>query len=506
MIEYKNIVRNIFSNWANLIVSLGISFFMAPFILHKIGNVYFGVWALVTQVTGYLWLLDFGVRESIIKYVAEYHEKGDYTKLEKVISASLRMYSLICIICIAVSTALALFLPTIINISQDTVIVAQLVVIIVGIDIAQTFIFNVFIGILMGLQRYDIFSKISIGSSILRGILIFIFLTQGHGIVALALIQLCLNGITNIILYYIAKRSISLKISLLHIKIDNSIYKMILKYGFYVLLNNVFVQAIFYSSNLIIAIYLPISAVTYYAIAITLIDYMKKITWAATQVINPLASQFDAKNAPEKIVTLLINGTKFSLLLGLPIGTVFLLMGREFITLWMGSEYALITGNILAVLTVATIFSLPHYTITGILLGINRHKIIAYCHSIEAVVNIILSIVLIKYYGLIGVAFGAAIPHFIMVLFILPVIISRILSINMYVYIKNAYYGPLISIVPFAVVCYIGKYIYVPTTLLTYFGKVIIILPIYFITIWFITFTNDERKLCRNYLIRKVPV
>ena len=173
--DYKNIVRNVFSNWANLIVSLAISFILAPFILHKIGNVYFGVWALVTQVTGYLWLLDFGVRESVIKYVAEYHERGDYTNLGKVINASLRMYSFICVICIAVSVSLALFLPKIINIPQDAVRVAQLVLIIVGIDIAQAFVFNVFTGILMGLQRYDIFSKISVGSSIVRGILTYIY-------------------------------------------------------------------------------------------------------------------------------------------------------------------------------------------------------------------------------------------------------------------------------------------------------------------------------------------
>jgi len=506
MSQLKKILRNVISNWANLIVSLVISFFLAPFILNKIGNVYFGVWVLVTQITGYLWLLDFGVRESVIKYVAEYNEKKDNKLLGDIIESALRMYALVCFICIAVSLCLALLLPVIFSISHDVIPTARLVVIISGIDIALAFVFNIFVGILMGMQRYDLFSTVSIGISIIRAILTVAFLSQGYGIVALALIQLFLNVCTNVIIYFAARRSLTFRLNVRHVEKRRWIYKMLFNYGFFVLLNNVCYMVCLHGATLIIAIFLPVSAVTFYAIAANLIEYMKKIIFAGTQVFNPLTSQLDARNETDKITTLLIQGTKFSLLLGLPVATVYFIMGRQFIGLWMGAEYSDIAGQVLAVLTVMTLFSLPHYTVISILLGLNKHKITAYCRLIEAVANIGLSVLLIKQFGIIGVAYGAAVPHVIMVIFVFPVIISRIVGITLSEYVRNAYFGPLFAGVPFAVACYFASFNYTSHSLLAFFSEVIVLLPIYMIGVWFVAFTRKERNFCKERLFAMVPV
>lgn len=501
----KKILKNVVSNWANLFVSLVISFFLAPFILHKIGNVYFGVWALVTQVTGYLWLLDFGVRESVIKYVAEYHEKKDHKVLNEVINGSLRMYGFVCFACILVAICLAIFFPIVFAISDDVLPVARLLVLITGLDIAQSFIFNVFLGILMGLQRYDLFSKISIGASIARAVLTVAFLSHGYGIVTLALIQFLLNGCTNLTVYWIARRSIMFRIELWQHEKHRNTQRMILTYGFFVFVNNISQQAVFYSSNLIIAIFLPVSSVTFFAIAASLIEYMKKIITTGTQVFNPLTSQLDAQNESGKIATLLVQGTKYSLLLGLPVAIVYIVTGKQFITLWMGAEYADTTGNILAVLAVSTLFSLPHYTISAILLGLNKHRIMAYCRFVEALANIGLSILLIQSMGVLGAALGAAIPHLILVLFVLPTIILKFVDLDLSTYLRLSYLGPFLSVLPFTIMCYLAEYFHTPHSLLAYFLQVAVFLLVYLVTIWFVSFTNEERKFCKNKLLRLVP-
>ena len=70
------ILQNVTSSWAGLVVTTIISFTLAPIVVHSLGSVYYGVWTLLMQFTGYLWLFDFGVRESVIKYVAQYHASG----------------------------------------------------------------------------------------------------------------------------------------------------------------------------------------------------------------------------------------------------------------------------------------------------------------------------------------------------------------------------------------------------------------------------------------------
>jgi O-antigen/teichoic acid export membrane protein len=502
----KKVVKNTVANWANLLISLVISFFLAPFVLHKIGNVHYGIWALVTQVTGYLWLLDFGVRDSVVKYVAEYHAKENRDMLAQIISASLKMYSLLCLGCVVFSGVFAFFLPHIFHIAQDAVPTAQVVMIIAGLDIAQAFVFNVFVGTLMGIQRYDVFSKISIMASLIRTTLFVVFLSHGHGLVAIILIQFLTNSCSNLIIFYVSRRLLPVKLDFRTSYRGKGTYRMILNYGFFVFLNIIGMQAIFYSTSFIIAIFLPISSVTFYVIAANLVDYMKKIILSGTQVLGPLTSELDAKDEFSKISAVLIHGTKYSLLFGLPIAVVYFFLGSEFIGLWMGLEYATVSGNILAVLAAMTLFSLPHYTVQGILLGLNKHQVLAYIRIIEAIANISLSIILIKHYGIMGAVLGIAVSHLIVVVFVLPAIGAKTVKIKLWNYIGSSYKGPLISTVPFALACYFVRFVYTPHSLLAFFAEVTILLPIYCIGIWIITLTEKERMFCRNKFLSIIPV
>ncbi|MEI8355145.1 MAG: oligosaccharide flippase family protein [Deltaproteobacteria bacterium] len=505
MSYFKVIMKNVVSNWANMATSLVISFSLAPFILHKIGNTYYGVWAVASQVTGYLWLMDFGVRDSVVKYVAEYHEKKDDGMLNDIINASLKLYSIVCCACLVLTFILAFFFPMIFSGLRGTASTAQLLVIITGIDIALTFVFNVFIGILMGLQRFDVFSKISIALTIARALLTVFFLSKGYGVVAICLIQFLANCCMNIMVYAVSRRLLCYRLNFRRYGRGRDIYKLLLNYSFFVFLNCIALQVFSFSSNFIIAIFLPVSSVTFFAIAASLIEYMRKIIWAGTQAFSPLTSQLDAKNDASRVILLLVKGSKFSLLLGLPVGTVYLIMGKQFIGLWMGFEYATITGNILAVLTVMTLFSLPHYTISGILLGLNKHHLMAYCRVVEAIANICLSLLLIRHMGLLGAALGVAIPHLIMVIFVLPVLVSRALNIKLFYYFRFSYCGPLISIIPFALACLLAHHFFTPRSLITFFAEILLLLPAYIAAAWFFAISKEERQHCKEMIFALAP-
>ncbi len=501
----KVVMRNAVSNWANMAISLVISFFLAPFILHKVGNTYYGVWALVSQVTGYLWLLDFGVRDSVIKYVAEYHEKHDGGMLNDVINASLKLYSSICLGCIALTFLFAALFPVIFTGARDATSIARLLVIITGIDIALTFFFNVFIGILMGLQRYDVFSKISIALNIAKAFSTVYFLSRGYGVVSVCLIQFCANTCMNMMVYVVSRRLLSFKLAFRKYGKGKAVYRMIVNYSFFAFLNCIAMQIFSFSSNFIIAIFLPVSSVTFFAIAATLVEYMKKVILAGTQAFSPLTSQLDAKDDPARIATLLVKGSKFSLLLGLPVATVYLVMGKRFIGLWMGHEYSALTGDVLAVLTVMTIFSLPHYTISGIFLGLNRHRLTAYCRLVEAAANICLSVILVQRIGVLGAAFGLAIPHLVMVVLVLPVLATKIIHVRVLDYFRLSYAGPIISVIPFAVSCFLIESFMAPQSLAAFFVVILLLLPIYMVSAWFFAVSKEERRHCKETITAFLP-
>ena len=52
MTTVRSVAQAIFSSWFGLITSVVLSFFLAPFIVNSLGDVYYGIWAVMMQFTG----------------------------------------------------------------------------------------------------------------------------------------------------------------------------------------------------------------------------------------------------------------------------------------------------------------------------------------------------------------------------------------------------------------------------------------------------------------------
>src|ERR1051326_7642728 len=94
------IPRNVLSNWASYAVNLLVIFLISPFIVHRLGNTVYGVWALIGQVIEYSFLFDFGIRIAATRYVAHHLALREPEEIDGIVSSGLALSS--------VSAALAL--------------------------------------------------------------------------------------------------------------------------------------------------------------------------------------------------------------------------------------------------------------------------------------------------------------------------------------------------------------------------------------------------------------
>lgn len=491
---YHKVVKNVFTNWMSLGLNLIISFFLAPFVVNKLGSTFYGIWVIMMQLTGYLYLLDFGIRESVIRYVSKYIATNEQGKISEVVSSALKVYGFVSLLCLIVTGVLAAVFPSIFNLPNEVIPTARMVIIITGFNMAQFFVFNVFTGVLMGAQRYDVFNKISIIFALIRVALIVNLLNMGYGIIALALIQLGINLVSNIIVFISTKNIVEFVIDLSQKLSDQKkTIRLIINYSFFVLITNICQKIIFYTDALVIGIFLPAAAITYYAIAGNLIEYLRRFVISMANVLNPLSSEMAAKKEDDKLIDVLIQGTKISLLIGMPVCVVYYILGERFIFLWMGEEFAVPAAQVLAILSVTHLFSLPHFTVSMILYGTSRHNIIAYSKIGESVANLALSLALVKSYGIIGVAIGTAIPHLFTVTIIFPYLICRIVKVELATYYLKAYIGPILSAIPFALLCLYARTHINIDSLIVFFLILLVILPTYYLPAWFISFRKEER-------------
>ena len=115
---------------------------------------------------------------------------------------------------------------------------------------------------------------------------------------------------------------------------------------------------------------------------------------------------------------ILVHGSKLSLAIGAPLCLGLIMLAEPLIFSWVGQEFAssvLPTQILLTVVLVRVSTSSANL----ILRGAGEHKLLAYTNATTAVVNVLLSIVLIRRLGLIGVALGTLAPITLAAAFVL---------------------------------------------------------------------------------------
>lgn len=501
-------LRSLASSWLGLAVGIVVSFFLSPFVVNQLGAAWYGVWAISAQFVGYLYLMDFGVRESVIRYTSKYAARRNGAALNRVLSAALAIYGVITLLALAVTGLAVWGLPHWFNLEPEFWHDGRVAMAFTGLTIAQTFFFNVFNGVVLGLKRWELTNVLGIGLNLLRASLIVVSLLGGGGIVSVAAVTFSvalLGGVINAFIALRLLREVSLPFSYVALRPRHlvALGKRILGYGFYVIVNNVGEKIITATDAIVAGIFLPIQSVTYLAIAGSLVGYLRALLGTSAQIFNPLASELHSLREGSKLTAAFLLGVKICTLITAPIAASFVILGEQFIGLWMGIEFAGPSSPVLAVLALAAFFSAPQYVFSSVLYGMSRHRVIALLRIGEAAANLLLSIILVQTMGLVGVALGTAIPSAIVVMLVLPAVAGRMVGVHVLRFYENAYLRPMLAITPFVVAACWVRDSYAATSLLGFFLRVGALLLLYVPFAFALVLDSTERALVLNRLRRR---
>jgi len=496
----RKLARNIATNWMGLALNIVISFFLAPYVVNSLGATYYGIWAVTLQFTGYLYLMDFGVRDAAIRYVAKFYAMGATRRLNEIVRVSLEAYFPIFIGAVVLSITGALAFPHFLTIESVPETEISLVFFLTGLTIAQMFLFNVFSGVLGGIQRFDIGNYIGMSIGLVRAGLVVAVLDAGYGIVGLALAQLGVSLTSSIVNLFAARYALKQEgIELRLVRVSNRrrrvLIRRVLGYSVFVFINNIGQKTNLAAGALIIAFFLPVASVTPYAIAASLAGYVRSLIQASSWVFNPLVSHYAALNDTEGLETAVRRGAKLAVVVGLPVLVAFMLVGDAFIGLWMGPDFVIDTATVLFVLAIMELVSAPHHVMAAALYGISKHKELAVLRVIEALLNVSLSIWLVQIYGVIGVAFGALVPHVILALVGLPLLLRKHVGIPLLRMFSATLARPLAAVVPFAVLTEQVFRMWSPQSLLSFFAVMAALTLVYGLTVLLVALDADERAL-----------
>ncbi len=481
-LRVRHIARNVLFNWFGTIANMAVGLFLAPFILHRLGDVAVGVWMMAVAAVAYFGLLDLGMQSSVLRFVSKGHEQKDHRGASEAISAALWVRIQISGLVLLLSAALAWIFPHIFKVPAALASDAREAVLLIGATAAVSMSIGVVGGVLSALNRYDLQNYAGLAQTAVRATGIVLVLRAGHGIVALAVCELVAALVYNTLLVRIARRLYpELRIRLNKPKIET--LKRVWTYSSYAFLTTVAIRLVYQTDNLVVGRFVSVAAVTPYGYANALCRYADQIVGAIGATFVPAASTYEAAGDTARLLMLYKQGTRATLAVSLPILITLILRGRSFIGLWIGPQYSHDSGTVLVILCTALLFSFANRTASSIAYGIEKHKTGAIWAIGEGVANLALSIVLVHRYGIYGVAIGTLVPSLFVHLVLWPGYVSKLVGLSYSEVVWRVWAPVYLSSLPFAIATYAVNALFPARNLMVFLLQAIALLPVYYIVI-----------------------
>lgn len=493
-LRVRHIARNVLFNWFGTIASMAVGFFLSPFIVHRLGDVAFGIWALAISVVAYMNLLDLGMQSSVLRFINKGHTQNDHQSASEALSAALWIRLQISGLILLLTAGLAAVFPHFFKVPYSLARAAQLAVILIGVKVALNMAIGVFGGVLSGLNRYDLRNAVDFVQTAIRAAGVVAVLFTGHGIVAIGVCELFAAVASNILLVIVARRIYpELHIILRRPRVET--LRHIWTYSAYVFMNTIAIRLIYQTDSLVVGKFVSLSAVTYYMIANNLISYTSQVIEGIGATFVPAASTYEASGNHSALRNLYRNGTRIILVVSLPILITLIVRGSSFIGLWMGAKYAKESGMILIILASGRVLTSANRAVPAIAFGTEMHKTPAKWAITEGIANLILSLILVHWFGIYGVAFGTLIPSLFSQLFFWPRYVKKLIGLT-YIEVVGRVWAPmLLASIPFAAATYAVNMLFPAHSLFVFILQVIAVLPVFAICLALTYRTYLRREL-----------
>lgn len=497
----KRLVHNTFFNVAMLMANAVIAFLLIRFFLGRLGEARYGVWVLIGSVFRYRMILGMGLNSAINRRIPMYLAKEDDQGIQSVVSTALLFFSIVGGVLVLLSLLLYFKIGDWFAIEPDLVPVARKLVLVVGLGFAASTPLQLTTAVLSGLQRFDVISIVTLIVLTVRTILLVVLVLRGYGLLTLGYVYGVSEVVARAAQYSYAKRLLP-TMTVAWKSVNRALLKEMLFYGMNTLLYATGALIVYRASETIIGIFLGTAEVAQFSVAAAGALLLSQLLQAFTAAIKPAVSDLDARDDHVRLRQIAFLTQKYSLLLLMPAAMFLIVMGREFLTVWVGAKFAdpAVIGSlatVLAILTVGHGLMLAQHSNFLVLAGRGEHKIFGILTAVEAVLCVVGAVFSVKVagWGLAGIAWSNLVPMALVAGVILPIYFNRKMKISTWDGITHVWWPALVGGVPGMAVIVAWKYLAPPESWLSLFGVILVSGVATCVFGWFFSLQDAERRM-----------
>lgn len=481
-----------------------ITLIYTPYMLRMLGQAEYGLFSLVNTTIAYLTILDFGFGTAIVRYTAKYRAEQNKSMEEKLHGMFLVLYIGIGIFAFILALILLfnlnnLFSTTLTSVELST---AKVLMWLAAANLAMSFPFSVYASIITAHERFIFAKTTHLVRLAINPFMMVAVLILGYKAVGMILVTTALNLIFNILNVYYCKRHLHIKMRFSGF--DIPLLKEIGIYSFFVFLNLIVDRLYWSTGQFLLGIFVGTVAVAIYAIGIQFVTMLyMPFSGAISGLFLPRVTQISIKeSASHELTDLFVRVGRIQFMMLALVLTGFGLYGQQFINLWAGAEYSssyLVAMTLMVPLTVPLIQNLG----ISILQAKNMHAFRSVIYLVIAVINVAISIPLIKLWGPIGCAIGTALSLSAGQIVIMNIYYRTHLNLDI-----RKFWFQIMKLIPAVLMpCSLGYLMlkHLPSIhMLSVAISVILYTAIYFFSMYFFGMNEYEKQVLRHPLNRIV--
>ena len=415
--ETLTVARNVSTRYLAIATEMLVGLVVLPFNVMHLGKDAYGLWMLTASVTAYFSVLDLGYGGALVKFVAQYRARRDVRALNEILSTTFYLFAAFGVVTYLAAIVVAVYLDRFFHLTPDQVHLGRVVLLVTSVNVAIGTAASVFGGVINGFQRYDLNNIVGAISSVVTAVVNVAVLALGYGLVELVVATTAVRVLT----YWVYRANAYRVFPALRLRTEffsRPQLREVTMFSFYMALIDWSKKLNYAVDALVIGAFLNTGAVAVWSVGQRLAEAVQRLTNQLNEVLFPTVVDNDAAHRNHRLQAIFIQGTLLSLATVIPMSGALMLMGAPLVLAWVGPDF-LGSVIVLQLLAFTVIIRVGTATCATVLKGAGQHRLVAFTYILTGIVNLSLSIAIVKPLQLVGVAIGTLVPVTATALFVL---------------------------------------------------------------------------------------
>ncbi|NMB89309.1 MAG: oligosaccharide flippase family protein [Chloroflexi bacterium] len=438
----NKIAKNIIFSAVGFAWPLALMIFTTPIVVHGLGDDWYGVWILISNILSYLTVFN-AAQTAGVKYLSEFLALKDDRKVGSLIFTSFCIYLAVGILsAVGIWFGADAITSSFFKIPAQYVAESRFAFQLSAISFLFTALGWWSSSILSGLQRYDLLSVVALISATLLNAGNALLVHLGYGVTSMMVLTICSLALSFVLMVILSWRTLAGVRQ--YLRFDLTVFKQVLSFAAFSLLQTLFAIITFQLDKTVLGVWIGVSALPFYSIPLSLAQRVHQLCAKAMEYVTPLTSELTTQKQFDKLRYIYTRSQMINNVIVVLFAMPLFVYANSIMAVWMDPSFAEKSTTVFRILVAGYAIMASNIVSSSVAAGVGHPEVNTAFALLLGATSITGYYLFIPTYGIEGAGISNLISFFISVGVLIIFVNQKYLQVNFLRLFREAYSRPLL--------------------------------------------------------------